>query len=101
MSAARNRRRGASSSIARMRRNIRGGPGTVAAAQLFRLRTDPAMSGEVSTDRGASVFDTGSASSTREIRVLLADDHAVLPAGLRALPGRRPGLGVVGGAGKG
>src|SRR6266699_3751169 len=101
MSAARNGRRGASSSIARMRRNIPAGPGTVAAAQLFRLRTDPCMSEEVSTDRGALVFDTGSASSTREIRVLLADDHAVLRAGLRALLEREPGLVVVGEAGSG
>src|SRR3989442_9747101 len=101
MSAARNGRRGASSSIARMRRKIRASRGTVAAAQLFRSSADLAMSGEVSTDRGASVFDTGSASGTREIRVLLGDDHAVLRAGLGALLEREPGLVVVGEAGSG
>ena len=49
----------------------------------------------------ASVVDTGSPSRGREIRVLLADDHAVLRAGLRALLEKEPGLVVVGEAGSG
>src|SRR3989442_6309106 len=101
MSAARNGRRGASSSIARMRRKIRASRGTVAAAQLFRSSADLAMSGEVSTDRGALVFDTDFVSGRREIRVLLADDHAVLRAGLRALLEKEPHLVVVGEAASG
>jgi two-component system, NarL family, response regulator NreC len=47
------------------------------------------------------VFDTGFASGRQEIRVLLADDHAVLRAGLRALLEKEPGLVVVGEAGTG
>src|SRR6267143_4642926 len=47
------------------------------------------------------MFDTGLAGGRREIRVLLADDHAVLRAGLRALLEREPGLVVVGEAGSG
>src|SRR3989441_10453004 len=47
------------------------------------------------------MFDTGSPSRGREIRVLLADDHAVLRAGLRALLEKEPGLVVVGEAGSG
>ena len=49
----------------------------------------------------ASVVDTGSPSRGREIRVLLADDHAVLRAGLRALLEKEPGLVVVGEAASG
>jgi len=47
------------------------------------------------------VFDTHVVGRRREIRVLLADDHAVLRAGLRALLEREPGLVVVGEAGSG
>lgn len=50
---------------------------------------------------GTAVFDTGVADGHREIRVLLADDHAVLRAGLRALLEQEPGLVVVGEAGTG
>jgi two-component system response regulator NreC len=47
------------------------------------------------------MFDTHVVGRRREIRVLLADDHAVLRAGLRALLEREPGLVVVGEAGSG
>jgi len=47
------------------------------------------------------MFDTGVAGGREEIRVLLADDHAVLRAGLRALLEKEPGLVVVGEAGSG
>jgi len=47
------------------------------------------------------MFDTGAAGGRKEIRVLLADDHAVLRAGLRALLEKEPGLVVVGEAGTG
>ena len=47
------------------------------------------------------MFGLGAASDRREIRVLLADDHAVLRAGLRALLEKEPGLVVVGEAGTG
>src|SRR2546425_7157319 len=47
------------------------------------------------------MFDTGVAGGRQEIRVLLADDHAVLRAGLRALLEKEPGLVVVGEAGSG
>jgi two-component system response regulator NreC len=47
------------------------------------------------------VFDTGFASGRQKIRVLLADDHLVLRAGLRALLEKDPGLVVVGEAGTG
>ena len=47
------------------------------------------------------MFDTGSLGSRREIRVLIADDHTVLRAGLRALLEKEPGLVVVGEAGSG
>ena len=47
------------------------------------------------------MFDTGGLGTRREIRVLIADDHAVLRAGLRALLEKEPGLVVVGEAGTG
>src|SRR5207245_10499309 len=47
------------------------------------------------------MFDTGVAGGREEIRVLLADDHAVLRAGLRALLEKEPGLVVVGEAASG
>src|SRR2546425_3330744 len=47
------------------------------------------------------MFDTGVAGGRQEIRVLLADDHAVVRAGLRALLEKEPGLVVVGEAGSG
>jgi two-component system, NarL family, response regulator NreC len=47
------------------------------------------------------MFDTGVAGGRQEIRVLLADDHAVLRAGLRALLEKEPGLVVVGEAASG
>jgi len=47
------------------------------------------------------VFDTDFVSGRREIRVLLADDHAVLRAGLRALLEKEPHLVVVGEAASG
>src|SRR5437870_12101312 len=47
------------------------------------------------------MFDTGVAGGREEIRVLLADDHTVLRAGLRALLEKEPGLVVVGEAGSG
>jgi len=47
------------------------------------------------------VFDAAVGSGRQEIRVLLADDHAVLRAGLRALLEKEPGLVVVGEAGTG
>ena len=47
------------------------------------------------------MFHTDVVARRREIRVLLADDHAVLRAGLRALLEREPGLVVVGEAGSG
>ena len=47
------------------------------------------------------MFDTGSPDHRREIRVLLADDHIVVRAGLRALLEKEPGLVVVGEAGSG
>jgi len=47
------------------------------------------------------VFGTGFDGGRQEIRVLLADDHAVLRAGLRALLEKEPGLVVVGEAGSG
>jgi len=47
------------------------------------------------------VFDKGSPGPRREIRVLLADDHVVVRAGLRALLEKEPGLVVVGEAGSG
>src|SRR5436853_6419020 len=47
------------------------------------------------------MFDTDAAGGRKEIRVLLADDHAVLRAGLRALLEKEPGLVVVGEAGSG
>jgi len=50
---------------------------------------------------GAAVFDTDVVSGRRQIRVLLADDHAVLRAGLHALLEKEPGLVVVGEAGTG
>jgi len=42
------------------------------------------------------VPDTGAAHGRREIRIILADDHAVLRAGLRALLEREPGFVVIG-----
>ena len=47
------------------------------------------------------MFDTDFANGRQQIRVLLADDHAVLRAGLRALLEKDPGLVVVGEAGTG
>src|SRR5256886_7281616 len=47
------------------------------------------------------MFDTGVAGGREEIRVLLADDHAVLRAGLRALLEKEAGLVVVGEAASG
>ncbi len=47
------------------------------------------------------MFGTGFDGGRQEIRVLLADDHAVLRAGLRALLEKEPGLVVVGEAGSG
>src|SRR5205809_4682977 len=47
------------------------------------------------------MFDTGSPDHRREIRVLLADDHIIVRAGLRALLEKEPGLVVVGEAGSG
>jgi len=47
------------------------------------------------------MFDTDVAGRRQEIRVLLADDHALLRAGLRALLEKEPGLVVVGEAGSG
>src|SRR5882762_3952308 len=47
------------------------------------------------------MFDTDAAGGRKEIRVLLADDHTVLRAGLRALIEKEPGLVVVGEAGTG
>ena len=47
------------------------------------------------------MLDTGSPGQRREIRVLLADDHVVVRAGLRALLEKEPGLVVVGEAGSG
>jgi len=47
------------------------------------------------------VFGPGAVGGRREVRVLLADDHAVLRAGLRALLEKEPGLVVVGEAGSG
>ncbi|WP_228974332.1 response regulator transcription factor [Streptomyces sp. DH12] len=43
----------------------------------------------------------GSAGTTRPVRVLLCDDHAVVRAGLLALLGSEPGVEVVGEAGSG
>lgn len=47
------------------------------------------------------MFDTDVAGLRQEIRVLLADDHALLRAGLRALLEKEPGFVVVGEAGTG
>jgi len=47
------------------------------------------------------VLDTGSPGQRRTIKVLLADDHVVVRAGLRALLEKEPGLVVVGEAGSG
>lgn len=47
------------------------------------------------------MFDTDVAGLRKEIRVLLADDHAVLRAGLRALLEKEPGFVVVGEAATG
>jgi two-component system, NarL family, response regulator NreC len=47
------------------------------------------------------VIDTSVATDPRKISVLLADDHAVLRAGLRALLEKEPGFVVVGEAGTG
>jgi DNA-binding NarL/FixJ family response regulator len=47
------------------------------------------------------VIDTSVATGPRKISVLLADDHAVLRAGLRALLEKEPGFVVVGEAGTG
>ncbi len=47
------------------------------------------------------MFGPGAVGGRREVRVLLADDHAVLRAGLRALLEKEPGLVVVGEAGSG
>lgn len=47
------------------------------------------------------MIDTGVTRGCQEIRILVADDHAVLRAGLRALLEKEPGFVVVGEAGTG
>src|SRR3989449_11537974 len=74
---------------------------SVAGAQLFPLRADGATREKAQLEGGTAVFDTDFVSGRQEIRVLLADDHAVLRAGLRALLEKEPGLVVVGEAGGG
>jgi PAS domain S-box-containing protein len=74
---------------------------TLPRAGLTRLDADGTETGPRDTDRQERLVSNFARGTSKSLRILIADDHAVVRAGLRELFGEHPDLRVVGEAGNG